>query len=143
MKLFSDDFKEGGTIDARFTCDGANVSPHLAWEDAPPGTKSFALVMDDPDAPMGTWVHWLLCNIPPDTREISRDSVPEGAVKVAGSSGRKGYGGPCPPSGVHRYFFKLYALDIKELKPGDKEDFYREVEKHKLAEAVLMGRYGR
>ncbi len=128
MKLESNDFEHEGNVPTKFTCDGTDVSPHLAWSDVPEGTKSFALIVDDPDAPMGIWVHWLVCDISPDTRDISEDSIPLGAKQVTNDFGNEDYGGPCPPSGVHRYFFKLFALDV---------------EKHKIAEAILMGRYGR
>ncbi len=141
MILESSDFENGGSIPARFTCDGADISPHLAWRDVPEGTKSFALIVDDPDAPGGTWVHWLLCDIPPETREIPRDQVPEGTVQVENDFGKEDYGGPCPPGGVHRYFFRLYALDTEKLDYG--KDFYGEIEKHRLAKAVLTGKYGR
>lgn len=143
MKLISNDFEHNGSIPSKFTCDGADVSPHLAWNEVPEGTKSFALIVDDPDAPMGTWVHWLVCNIQPKTREIAQASVPAGAKQVTNDFGKEDYGGPCPPSGTHRYFFKLYALDVKELEIEYKKDFYKEVKKHKIAEVVLMGKYRR
>jgi len=139
MKLTSDDFKEGEMIPRKFTCQGEDINPHLKWEDVPEGTKSFALIVDDPDAPMGTWVHWLVKDIPPEVREIPQNSVP--GKQVINDFGKEDYGGPCPPSGVHRYFFKLYALDVEKLEAENKEDFYREVEKHAIAKAELMGRY--
>jgi Raf kinase inhibitor-like YbhB/YbcL family protein len=143
MKLESNDFEHGGDVPTKFTCDGADISPHLAWSGVPEGTKSLALIVDDPDAPMGTWVHWLVCNIPADTKEISQDSVPSGAKQVTNGFGKVEYGGPCPPGGTHRYFFKLYALDTEKLDVDYKKNFYKEVEKHKIAEAVLMGKYSR
>ena len=143
MKLKSDNFEHEGTIPSEFTCDGEDISLHLKWEEVPEDTKSFALIVDDPDAPLGTWVHWLICNIPKEAREISKNGVPEKAVQVKNSFRKKEYGGPCPPFGTHRYFFKLYALDIEKLDAANKRRFYKEVEKHKIAEAVLMGRYNR
>ena len=143
MKLKSDNFEHEGTIPSEFTCDGEDISPHLKWEEVPEDTKSFALIMDDPDAPLGAWVHWLVCNIPKEAREIPKNSVPEKAVQVKNSFRKKEYGGPCPPFGTHRYFFKLYALDVEKLKATNKRKLYKEIEKHKIAEAVLMGRYKR
>ncbi|HID72253.1 MAG TPA: YbhB/YbcL family Raf kinase inhibitor-like protein [Thermoplasmata archaeon] len=143
MRLWSNDFQHGEMIPSRFTCDGEDISPHLAWEDVPEGTKSFVLIVDDPDAPMGVWKHWLLCDIPPELREIDRNSVPAGAREITNDFGKKEYGGPCPPSGTHRYFFKLYALDVPTIGRVNKRSIYKEVEKHKLDEAVLMGTYRR
>lgn len=143
MRIRSNDFEDGGDIPSGFTCDGEDISPHLAWEKIPEGTKSLALIVDDPDAPMGTWVHWLLCDIPPNTREIPQNSRPAGSRQVTNDFGRENYGGPCPPSGTHRYFFKLYALDVERTVATEKRAFYREVEEHKLGEAVIMGRYSR
>jgi Raf kinase inhibitor-like YbhB/YbcL family protein len=143
MKLRSNDFKKDAMIPSMFTCDEKDISPHLTWEDVPEGTKSFALIVDDPDAPMGTWVHWLVCNIPPETREIPRSTIPQGAKQVKNDFGKVDYGGPCPPSGVHRYFFKLYALNVGSLEGIDERNFYQKVAEHKIAEAVLMGKYTR
>jgi len=143
MRIKSNDFEEGGDIPSGFTCDGEDISPHLKWEEVPEGAKSFALIVDDPDAPMETWVHWLLCDIPPDTREISQNIKPMGSRQVPNDFGREDYGGPCPPSGTHRYYFKLYALDVERLQATGKGSFYREVEEHKIGEAVIMGRYSR
>lgn len=143
MKLKSKDFENGGMIPSVFTCDDRDISPHLAWEDVPEDAKSFALIVDDPDAPMGTWVHWLLCNIPPNLRELPQNNVPSGALQVKNDFGKTNYGGPCPPSGVHRYFFKLYALNIPSLEGINEKNFYDMVKEHKIAEAVLMGKYTR
>ncbi len=143
MKLKSKDFENGGMIPSVFTCDDRDISPHLAWEDVPEGAKSFALIVDDPDAPMGTWVHWLMCNIPPNLRELPQNNVPSGALQVKNDFGKTNYGGPCPPSGVHRYFFKLYALNIPSLEGINERNFYDKVKEHKIAEAVLMGKYTR
>ncbi len=143
MRLKSNEFENEGMIPQMFTCDGRDLSPHLAWDDVPEGVKSFALIVDDPDAPMGTWVHWLACNIPPDVREIPQGSVPSGAAQVKNDFGKPEYGGPCPPGGTHRYFFKLYALNVGVLEGVNENNFYKMVEEHKIAEAVLMGRYSR
>ena len=143
MRLKSNDFENESMIPPIFTCDGRDLSPHLAWEDAPEGTKSFALIVDDPDAPMGTWVHWLMCNIPPGVQEIPQGAVPSGALQVKNDFGKVNYGGPCPPGGIHRYFFKLYALNIEALEEINERNFYQKVKDHKIAEAVLMGRYSR
>jgi Raf kinase inhibitor-like YbhB/YbcL family protein len=143
VRLSSNDFKHESMIPSLFTCDDRDLSPHLAWEDVPEGTKSLALIMDDPDAPMGTWVHWLMCNIPPGVMEIPRDTIPEGALQVKNDFGKVDYGGPCPPSGVHRYFFKLCALDVGILEGVTQSNFYEMVNDHKIGEAVLMGKYTR
>lgn len=139
MKLRSNDFKQGEMIPRKFTCQGEDISPHLAWEDAPKETKSFALIVDDPDAPMGTWVHWLVKDIPTDVKEIKQNSIP--GTQVENDFGKEDYGGPCPPSSVHRYFFKLYALDVESLDADNKDDFYEQAEEHSIAKAELMGRY--
>lgn len=139
MKLTSNDFKQGDMIPRKFTCQGEDINPHLAWDDVPEGVKSFALIVDDPDAPMGTWVHWLVKDIPTDIREIKQNSIP--GTQVENDFGKEDYGGPCPPSGVHRYFFKLYALDVESLDADNKDDFYEQVEEHSIAKAELMGKY--
>lgn len=139
MKLTSNDFKEGDMIPREFTCQGDDFNPQLAWEDVPGGVKSFALIVDDPDAPMGTWVHWLVKDIPANVNEIKQNSIP--GNQVENDFGKEGYGGPCPPTGVHRYFFKLYALDIEKLDANNKRDFYAEAEKHAIAKAELVGKY--
>lgn len=144
MKIESPGFENEGHIPSKYTCDGLNVSPRLEFADIPPGTVSMALVMDDPDAPMGTFDHWVVWNIPPQTRVVEEGKEPEG---VQGRTGfrREGYGGPCPPRGVHRYYLKLYALDVRlDLKRGSsKRELERAMEGHILAQAVLMGRYAR
>jgi hypothetical protein len=142
MNLASTAFKEGKPIPPKYTKDGPNVNPPLAWDDVPDGTQSFALIVDDPDAPVGTWVHWRVVNIAPDAREIAEDSVPEGARQLQNDFRKEDWGGPAPPSGTHRYFFKLYALDVPELE-CDKDTINDAIEQHKIAEAVLMGKYSR
>ncbi len=144
MKLWSKDFQHEGMIPSQFTCDGPDISPHLEWSEAPKETKSFALIVDDPDAPVGTWVHWLVCDIPPNVKSIPRNGLPRNARQVKNDFGKVEYGGPCPPSGTHRYFFKLYALKVDKLEGvNDKRSFYKKVEENKIAEAVLMGKYRR
>lgn len=150
FKIESSAFKEGEFIPSKFTCDGPNVSPPLNWNGAPLNTKSFALINDDPDAPAGDWVHWILYNIPPNTaglkENISPDKkLPDGSIHGKNDFKQLGYGGPCPPSGVHRYFFKIYALDtILKLEPGAvKKELLSAMEKHILAEGRLTGKYKR
>lgn len=143
MRIWSNDFEPEGMIPSLFTCDNEDINPHLAWDGVPEGTRSLALICDDPDAPVGLWVHWLVCDIPPDVTEIPQSSVPVGATQVTNDFRKVEYGGPCPPSGIHRYFFKLYALKVDRLKAKDKKKFYKLVERDKLDEAVLMGRYTR
>lgn len=143
-------FNEGEIIPGKFTCDGQNISPPLKWESIPAQTKCFALIADDPDAPMGTWVHWVIFNIPPTTTELpenvpTKDFLPDGAIQGKNDSRDIGYDGPSPPSGTHRYFFKLYALDtMLKLLPGiTKPELLKAMEGHIMAQAQLMGRYSR
>jgi len=143
MKLKSKDFEENGNIPSEFTCDGRDISPHLSWEDAPAETKSFALSVTDPDASGGTWVHWLVHDIPKDVRSIDRGSLPKGAKQIENDFGKKDYGGPCPPSGTHRYIFTIYALDAERLEDVNKRNFFDRVGKHTLGKAVLKGLYKR
>jgi Raf kinase inhibitor-like YbhB/YbcL family protein len=151
LKLTTNAFSPGGTIPKKFTCDGPDVSPPLSWSELPAGTHSFALIMDDPDAPVGTWVHWVLYDLPATARELAedipkRDELPNGARQGRNDFRRTGYGGPCPPPGpAHRYFFKLYALDAKvNLKAGaTKADVEKAMKGHIRAQAELMGRYQR
>jgi hypothetical protein len=143
MKLESNDFEKGQPVPSQFTCDGQNISPELHWFLAPEGTKSFALSLRDPDAPSGDFVHWLVCNIPTTTTAITQNSVPENSTQVKNDFGKTGYGGPCPPSGTHRYFFRIYALDTESINPNAKQDFFQLVEQHKIGEAELMATYQR
>ena len=138
-------------IPTRYTCDGADLSPPLAWSEVPQGTQSLALIADDPDAPMGTWVHWVLYGLPADTRELpegvpAKETVLDGARQGTNDFGRIGYGGPCPPpNGPHRYFFKLFALDAEpELGPGaTKDELLAAMRGHVLGGGQLMGLYRR
>lgn len=150
MQLISSAFKNGEPVPTRYTCDGMDVSVPLSWTDPPVGTESFALIMDDPDAPMGTWVHWVLYNIPAGTRELPEGVKPDATLADGSRHGqnswkRLGYGGPCPPRGTHRYFFKLYALDtVLDLAPGaTKETLLKAMAGHILAQVELMGTYRR
>ena len=150
LEIRSTAFKEGGSIPRKYTCDWTDISPPLLWTQPPEGTKSLVLICDDPDAPMGTWVHWVLYGISPDTLELPED-VPDkkevlGGAKQGTNDFRKiGYGGPCPPGGTHRYYFKLYAIDSEPgLSSGaTKKEVLANIEGHVLAEGQLMGRYGR
>jgi Raf kinase inhibitor-like YbhB/YbcL family protein len=151
IKLTSPVFQHMGMIPAKFTCDGADVSPALKWSDPPSGTRSFALIMDDPDAPGRTWVHWVLYDLPAQARELP-EGVPiqpkleSGALQGNNSFPKTGYGGPCPPRGpAHRYFFKFYALDAQTgLKPGaTKVELEKAMKGHILAQTELVGRYKR
>jgi Raf kinase inhibitor-like YbhB/YbcL family protein len=143
MKLKSKDFEDNGNIPSEFTCDGRDISPQLSWEDAPAETKSFALSVTDPDAPGKTWIHWLVYDIPRNVRSIDQGSLPKGAKQVENDFGMKNYGGPCPPSGTHRYIFTIYALDAERLEGVSKRNFFSEVEKHMLGKTVLKGLYRR
>ena len=145
LRISSPAFADKGTIPAVYTCDGRDMSPPLAIANVPEKAQSLALIMDDPDAPMGTWVHWVVWNIAPKGGEIREDSVPPGGVQGRNSWQRNGYGGPCPPSGSHRYFFKLYALDATLDLPtaAAKSELEKAMKGHIIAEAQLMGTYKR
>jgi hypothetical protein len=142
MKLMSKDFVDKGSIPSELTCDGKNVSPHLAWEKVPDETKSFGLSVTDPDA-VGGWNHWLLYNIPKTVKEIEKNRKPVEALEVENDFGKKTYGGPCPPSGTHRYVFTVYALDVEHLEGVNKRNFFDRVEEHTIEKAVIMGLYKR
>jgi len=150
IKVTSTAFEEGGMIPAQYTADGADVSPPLAWSGIPEGTQSLALICDDPDAPMGTWVHWVLYNLPATMTGLPENVSADAELAGGGLHGvndfrRYGYGGPAPPSGTHRYYFKLYALDMMlDVQPGlNKDELLKAMEGHILAEGQLMGRYRR
>jgi Raf kinase inhibitor-like YbhB/YbcL family protein len=144
-------FPNGGEIPKKFTCDGADVSPELAWSGPPAGTQSFALIADDPDAPVGTWTHWVLFNLPASvsslTENVSKlDELPNQARQGRNDFRKIGYNGPCPPPGKpHRYFFKLYALSAKlDLKPGaSKREVEQAMQGQILGQAEWMGKYRR
>jgi len=151
LQLSSTAFSNGGAIPKKHTCDGPDVSPALTWSGAPSGTQSFALIADDPDAPIGTWVHWILYNAPASAHELAegtpkQEQLPDGTLQGRNDFKKIGYGGPCPPAGKpHRYFFKLYALGTKlNLGAGaTKADVESAMKGHILAQAEWMGRYGR
>src|SRR5687767_3428387 len=154
LMLSTNAFDHAGPIPAEYTCEGEDVSPPLAWGDPPPGTKSFALIVDDPDAPdprapKRTWVHWVLYDLPADARALPRaarrEQLPTGAREGVNDWNRPGYGGPCPPIGRHRYFFKLYALDrtLGDLGTPTKKELEKAMQGHIVAQAELMGTYQR
>ena len=150
IKITSSAFEDGALIPAKYTCDGEDVSPPLQWEAVPEGTKSIALISDDPDAPVGTWIHWVLYNLPAEVKELAEavpadETLPGGARQGTTDFGRIGYGGPCPPSGTHRYFFKIYALDTDVDLPrgADKSELLEAMQGHILGEGRLMGKYAR
>ncbi|MFH1316670.1 MAG: YbhB/YbcL family Raf kinase inhibitor-like protein [Candidatus Woesearchaeota archaeon] len=136
-------FENNGEIPSKYTCDGDDVNPPLDIEGIPDGTKELVLIVDDPDAPVGNWDHWVVINIPPDLSTIEENSVP--GTELKNDFKKTSWGGPCPPGGTHRYFFKVYALDI-ELNLGassDKKDVESEMEEHILAKGELIGVYSR
>jgi Raf kinase inhibitor-like YbhB/YbcL family protein len=141
--LRSSDFQHNNMIPPKFTCDGIDLSPQLSWEDSPRGTKSYALTVVDPDAPGGEFIHWLICDLPSDTKSIDQGRVPKGAKQVQNDFGKKDYGGPCPPSGTHRYIFTIYALNVTHLEGVDQKNFFKMAEQHSLAKAELIGLYSR
>lgn len=151
FELKSSAFKASENIPKKYTCEGPDVSPPLSWTDPPAGTRAFALIMDDPDAPVGTWVHWVLYDLPATTRELgeavpTKEMLSSGARQGVNDFRRVGYGGPCPPPGpAHRYFFKLYALDQETgLKPrASKQQVLDAIKGHILGETQLMGKYKR
>jgi Raf kinase inhibitor-like YbhB/YbcL family protein len=148
FRIFSSAFAEGGMIPELYTCDGADLAPSLEWNGEPPETRSFALIVEDPDAPVGTWCHWLLYDIPPKIHDLAQGYKP-GKLGVSGANdfGKQGYGGPCPPKGApHRYFFKLYALDVHTLglSAGVKRaELQKAIQGHTLAQSEYLGRYQR
>jgi len=150
LTVQSASFKSNDMIPPEYTCDGTNISPHIKWSGAPEGTKSFALLCDDPDAPVGDWVHWIAYNIPSNVSELPEHFLVKGGQLpgVKGGTndfGRLEYGGPCPPSGVHRYFFKIFALDapLSISEGAKKADLLKSMEGHILARGELIGKYTR
>jgi Raf kinase inhibitor-like YbhB/YbcL family protein len=148
LELTSTSFRTGGDIPKKFTCDGSDASPQLAWGAPPGGTRSFVLIAVDPDAPMGTFVHWVLYEVPPDKHELAEDlpkqeQLPDGSRQGQNDFDKIGYGGPCPPSGTHRYVFALYALDTKlNLAAGaTRKQVENTLKDHVLARGELIGRY--
>lgn len=149
FELTSPSFANGDPIPVDFSCDGNDASPALNWSDLPAGTQSFALIMDDPDAPVGTWVHWVMYNIPASARGLlagipTDPQLSDGSVQGVTSARSAGYHGPCPPSGTHRYFFRLYALDtMLSVQSADKKQLLAAMEGHVLGTAELMGTFSR
>jgi Raf kinase inhibitor-like YbhB/YbcL family protein len=151
LQLTSSAFEHESNIPAQFSCDGRNVSPDLSWSTAPTRTKSFALIMHDPDAPIaGGYTHWIVYNIPATAHHLAesipnQDRLPDGTVQGKNDSGKYGYTGPCPPSGTHRYYFRLYALDtVLDASAGSsKASLEKAIQGHVLAKAELLGRYKR
>ena len=145
LSITSTAFPHNGEIPTRYTCEGDDIAPPLAFGGVPKTARSLALIMDDPDAPMGTWVHWVMAGIPASTSELAEGGkpLPTGTRDGKNSWNRAGYGGPCPPIGRHRYFFKLYALDtdLADLKSFDKDQLLAAMKGHILAEAELIGTY--
>jgi Raf kinase inhibitor-like YbhB/YbcL family protein len=150
LTIQSSAFAEGAMIPSKHTCDGEDISPDLQWSGTPQGTQGLALICDDPDAPVGTWVHWVLFNIPAGLTELPAGIPPDAILKNGTRHGKNdfrklGYGGPCPPGGTHRYYFKLYALDtVLDLESGStKAQLLAAMKGHILAEGQLMGKYKR
>lgn len=145
MKLTSSAFDHNQIIPSKYTCDGENVSPPLEISEVSKRAKSLVLIVDDPDAPAGDWVHWTVWNIPLDTKEILEGNIPEGASEGVTDFGKPGYGGPCPPSGTHRYFFKLYAIgaDLYLDSLATKKDIEKAMEEYIIDKAELIGLYKR
>ena len=150
IKITSSSFEEGGFIPKKYTCDSTNVSPPLEWSGIPGSIKELALICDDPDAPMGTWVHWVLYDLPFNINKLPENAPTDKVLENGTTQGTNdfhkiGYGGPCPPGETHRYFFKIYALDTElNLEPGKtKTELIKSIEGHILAEGQLMGKYKR
>ncbi|MFH1319672.1 MAG: YbhB/YbcL family Raf kinase inhibitor-like protein [Bacteroidota bacterium] len=148
IHIKSNVFAHEGMIPSKYTCDGENVSPPFSWGHTPEGTKSIAIINNDTDAPMGTWVHWVIYNIPPDITGLpenvpAKKALENGAIQGINDFKSIGYGGPCPPSGTHRYYFKIYALDkVLELKAGaTTKELLEAMEKHIIGEGAFMGKY--
>jgi Raf kinase inhibitor-like YbhB/YbcL family protein len=145
LKITSPVFKHNDRIPSKYTCDGADINPPLLVENVPAGTQSLSLIVDDPDAPRGTWVHWVVWNISPDTKEIKEHTDPSGAQQGINDFRKNSYGGPCPPSGTHRYFFKLYALNVKLNidRNSNKASLEKAMSGHIIGQAELIGLYAR
>lgn len=146
MQLLSPAFSHNEPIPAKFTCKGENVSPPLEWVEAPDDTQSFVLIVDDPDAPNGDWVHWLIWNMNPETKSLSEDHKPKSGIEGTTSFGRTGYDGPCPPSGTHHYFFKLYALSTPNLDldaSATKAELEAAMEGNVITKAELIGTFSK
>lgn len=150
LEITSSSFEQGQNIPQKHTCIGNDVSPQIAWNGAPEGVESYAIIADDPDAPMGTWVHWVVYNIPADVNELQEnfpkdEKLDNGIMQGMSDFGKTEYGGPCPPGGTHRYYFKVYAIDKKlDAEPGlSKKKLLKAMEGHILAEGQLMGKFSK
>ncbi|MFA4827395.1 MAG: YbhB/YbcL family Raf kinase inhibitor-like protein [Candidatus Shapirobacteria bacterium] len=145
MQFTSPVFQNNDYLPKKYTCDGQNVNPPLLIGNIPKNTKSLALIIDDPDAPSGNWIHWLVWNIQLDTKEILENSVPNGALEGTTSWGKPGYNGPCPPSGTHRYFFKLFALDtlLNLQSSSTVTQLLTVMQNHIIAKAEIVARYSK
>jgi len=145
MKITSPAFENNQMIPQKYTCDGENINPPLQINDIPAGTQSLVLIVDDPDAPSGDWVHWLVWNINPATKLISENESPQGAIQGINDFGKQNYGGPCPPSGIHHYQFKIYALNttLNLTSSSRKKDLEKAIENHILDKEILIGLYQR
>jgi len=145
MQITSPVFEKNGFIPKKYTCDGEDINPQLLITEVPANAKSLALIVDDPDAPAGTWVHWVVWNIDPHSHDIKENSLPKGASQGLNDFRQHNYGGPCPPSGTHRYFFKLYALDTMLTLKSDsmKARVEKAMEGHIIAETQIIGLYKR
>lgn len=141
MHISSPAFQDGGNIPVKYTCDGENISPPLAIDDVPSEAKSLALIVEDPDAPRGTFSHWALWGIDPRIHDFPENAIPQKARQLRNDFRKEEYGGPCPPSGTHRYYFRLYALDTIGMPPSDTKHFHDAIADHVLEEASVMGRY--
>ncbi len=140
MKLSSNDFKNNEMLDKKFSFRADNISPHLKWEETPRIAKSFAISCNDPDAPVGDWIHWLVHDISVNVEEIPQGG-PVPGIEIENDYRKQGYGGPAPPSGTHRYFFRVYALDIEELEGVTKNNFIEKVNEHTIESAEIIGLY--
>lgn len=150
MRVRSSAFTDGGMIPEKYTCDGEGISPPIVWESVSDNIRSFALICEDPDAPMGTFTHWVVYDLPSDVTELpehipNKDRLPNGGLQGINSLHKTGYFGPCPPSGTHRYFFKVYALDKKlDIGPSaDKDRLMEAMKGHIVAQGQIMGKYQR
>jgi hypothetical protein len=144
LTVTSDAFKANEAIPSEYTCDGTEKTPSLSWSNAPGDAKSIAILADDPDAPKGTFTHWMVTNIPPTETSLSTDgALPQGAVAAKNDKGATGYAGPCPPAGTHHYHFRVYALDSTIAQPTTRADFMKEIKGHVLAQGDLVGTYTR
>lgn len=145
MRITSPAFSHNQTIPNKYTCDGEDINPPLVFQDVPEEAQSLVLIVEDPDAPGKVWVHWVVFNISPHAKGIGEDSVPEGSIEGVTDFGHAGYGGPCPPSGPHRYFFRLYALDtiLDANEDITKQELEQMIEPHIVEKAELLGLYTR